>query len=164
MSRIAALVALVFLPSALLAQTQSHIEAAQELLVLMNTKEATEQAFEQIYPLVNSMSEHYPVSDEYRELMAEEMQANLEFIKRELNWSVLEPRLVEVYVGVYSEEELLGLNEFYRTPLGQKFIEKTPEIMEASSRMTMDLFRELIPKLDAMQEERRENRKHRDTH
>ncbi len=163
MSRIAALVALVLLPSALLAQSDSHIEAAQELLVLTKTREATEQAFEQIYPLFSSMSEQQAIPDEYRETMAEDLQANLEFVKKELNWSVLEPRLVQMYVGVYSEEELRGLNEFYRTPLGQKFIAKTPEIMAASSQMTMELFRELLPKLNAMQKERRQERMQRDT-
>ena len=158
MPRLAALVALLFLPAAVLAQAESHIEAAKELLLLTKAKEATEQAFEQILPLTNSMSEHYPVPEDHRELMAEEMQANLEFMKQEMNWSVLEPRLVQVYVDVYTEDELRGLNDFYRSPLGQKFIEKTPEVMAASTKMTMEMLQEFIPKLKAMQEERRKKR------
>lgn len=164
MSRCATLVALLFLPSALLAQTDSHIEAARELLLLTKAKEATEKAFDQVYPLVNSMTEHYPVPEDHRQLMTEDMQANLEFMKQELNWTVLEPRLVQVYVDVYTEDELRGLNDFYRTPLGQKFIEKTPEIMEASTQMTMEMLQEFIPKLEAMQEERRRQRKQQETH
>ena len=158
MLRLAALVALTVLPTALLAQTESHIEAAKEHLVLTKAREATEQAFEQVIPLADSMSEHYPVPEDHRELMAEEMQANLEFMKQELNWSVLEPRLVQVYVDVYSEDELRGLNEFYRSSLGQKFIEKTPEVMAASTQMTMEMLRDFIPKLKAKQEERRKKR------
>ena len=164
MSRTATLAALVFFPTVLLAQTESHIEAARELLLLTKTREAMEQAFEQIYPLANSMSEHYPVPEDHRQLMEEEMQANLEFMKQELNWTVLEPRLVQVYVDVYTEDELRGLNDFYRTPLGQKFIEKTPEIMEASTQMTMQVLREIMPKLKARQEERRQQRKQQETH
>ena len=164
MSRCATLVALLFLPTVLLAQTDSHIEAARELLLLTKAKEATEKAFEQVYPLVNSMTEHYPVPEAHRRLMTEDMQASLEFMKQELNWTVLEPRLVQVYVDVYTEDELRGLNDFYRSPLGQKFIEKTPEIMEASTKMTMEMFQEFIPKLEAMQEERRRQRKQQETH
>ncbi len=40
--------------------------------------------------------------------MTEDMQANLEFMKQELIWTVLEPRLVRVYVDVYTEDELSG--------------------------------------------------------
>lgn len=164
MSRCATLVALLFLPTVLLAQTESHVEAARELLLLTKAKEATEKAFDQIYPLANSMTEHYPVPEDHRQLMTEDMQANLEFMKQELNWTVLEPRLVRVYVDVYTEDELRGLNDFYRSPLGRKFIEKTPEIMEASTQMTLEMLQEFIPKLKAMQEERRQERKQQDTH
>lgn len=69
-----------------------------------------------------------------------------------------------MYVDVYTEDELRGLNDFYRSPLGQKFIEKTPEIMEASTQMTLEMLQEFIPKLKAMQEERRQQRKQHETH
>jgi hypothetical protein len=164
MSRITALAALVFLPCALLAQTESHIEAAQELLSVTNARESAEQAFDQVYPLFDSMSQDYPISDEHRKSLAEDTEETMEFIKRELNWSVLEPRLVKVYVDIYSEDELRGLIEFYRSPLGQKFIEKTPEIMEANAQMTLELFRELMPKLREMQEAQRARSEHTELH
>ena len=164
MPRLAALVALMLVPGALFAQTESHLEAASELLLLTKAREATEKAFEQIYPLAGSMTEHYPVPEDDRQAMAEEMQANLEFMKQELNWAVLEPRLVKVYVDVYTEDELRGLSDFYRTPLGQKFIEKTPEIMEASTQMTLEILQNLVPKLKARQEERRKQRQHDEIH
>ena len=164
MSRTTALCALVLFPFALLAQTESHIEAAKELLSVTNARESAEQGFDQVYPLFNSMSQDYPLSDEHRKALAEDTQETMEFIKRELNWSVLEPRLVEVYVDIYSEDELRGLIEFYRSPLGQRFIEKTPEIRKANAQVTLELMRELLPKLREMQEAQRARSEHTELH
>ena len=164
MPRITALAVLVLLPSALLAQTESHIEAAKELLSVTNARASAEQGFDQVYPLLNSMSQDYPLSEEHRKSLVEDTQETMEFIKRELNWSVLEPRLVKVYVDVYSEDELRGLIEFYKSPLGQKFIEKTPEIMKANAQMTLELMRELMPKLREMQEAQRARGEHTESH
>ena len=158
MPRIPTLVLLAILPAAVLAQTDSHIAAAKELLIVTKTMESTEQAFDSLYPLINSMSEHYPMPDEHRDALAQETQATMEFMKQELSWTRLEPHLIQLYVDVYTEEELRGLTEFYESPLGQAFIEKNPKVMEASAQMTMKLMRDLMPKLQQRREELRAER------
>ena len=60
--------------------------------------------------------------------------------------------MVNVYVQVYSEEELRELNEFYSSPLGRKFIEKTPVLMKATMQMTQSMIQRMIPRLDEIQE------------
>ena len=154
MPRFATLLLLVFLPAALLAQTDSHKAAAKQLLLVTKARESTEQAFDSMLPMmVNSMSEQYPISDEHRDTLAQETQATMDFLKQELSWSKLEPHLVQLYVDVYTEEELRGLTDFYETPLGQAFIEKNPRVMQASAQMTVKLMRDLAPKLQRMREE-----------
>jgi uncharacterized protein len=54
-----------------------------------------------------------------------------EFTK-EVNADELIELVVPVYAKYYSDAELLRLIEFYKTPLGQKVIEKTPFIAQES--------------------------------
>ena len=52
--------------------------------------------------------------------------------KAELKSDTLIDLLVPIYTNHYSNEEILKIIEFYKTPLGKKVIEKTPLIMQES--------------------------------
>ena len=43
---------------------------------------------------------------------------------------------IKVYADTFTEEELKGLISFYKSPVGQKFIEKTPELMKRSMELS----------------------------
>ena len=47
---------------------------------------------------------------------------------KQLTWESLKPEFVEIYSETFTDEEIKGLTEFYKTPLGQKLVEKMPEI------------------------------------
>ncbi len=52
--------------------------------------------------------------------------------------------LVPVYDNYYTEEELKELVRFYESPIGQKFIEVSPEIMLESAQASVEYFQEKI--------------------
>jgi hypothetical protein len=117
------LVLLTVLASApLAAQDQSHIDAAKELLDLMNADQSIEQAYEQIYPHMQAMADQLGATDEQRPIFDRYVEKMVAVMKEELSWEKMEPLMLNAYVDVYSEEELRELNEFYASPLGQKFI------------------------------------------
>ena len=43
------------------------------------------------------------------------------------DWSKWEPAYEQVYVDVYTEQELDGIIAFYQSPVGQAFLSKTPQ-------------------------------------
>lgn len=70
-----------------------------------------------------------------------------------MNFNNLSKLIRDVFVEVYTEEELKGLIQFYKSPVGQSMISKQPlvfrKIMEISQSNTMAV----IPAMKAMTDE-----------
>lgn len=135
------------------AQQQSHIDAAKELLELMNADQSIDQAYDQMTTQFAGMWDHLGLPDEQRPMFDRHMEKMVQIMKEEMSWEKMEPYLLDAYVSVYSEEELREINEFYASPLGQKFVAKMPELIQASMKMSQDMMTKLIPRLREAQQE-----------
>jgi uncharacterized protein len=62
-------------------------------------------------------------------------EAFQQWFAKEIKWEEIKPKLVELYVKEFSESELTELHAFYKTPTGQKTIEKMPAVMQQSARV-----------------------------
>lgn len=49
----------------------------------------------------------------------------------ELNWQKLEPQYIQLYDSAFTKEDLAQIVAFYKSPAGQSFINKMPELMKA---------------------------------
>ncbi|MDX1477136.1 MAG: DUF2059 domain-containing protein [Saprospiraceae bacterium] len=96
-----------------LAQTDFERDT-RKFLELTGTAEMAIQVIDQ---MVGMLQPHYDAPDEFWE----------EF-KKEVSPSDLVDLIVPVYMKYYTHEEVLGLTEFYRTPLGQKAVRVLPSI------------------------------------
>jgi uncharacterized protein len=57
--------------------------------------------------------------------------------------------IAQIYVDVFPIDELQGMLDFYRSPLGQKMLEKMPELMQRSMEISQNQMAEMIPKVEA---------------
>ncbi len=51
-----------------------------------------------------------------------------ELYNRMMGWDALKEPILELVVKTFSQEELQGINEFYRTPPGQALADKSPKL------------------------------------
>ena len=135
------------------ADQQSHDNAAKELLEVMNADQAIEMAYEQMYTHMSGMAEQLGITEDTQPMFDIYLEKMVEVMKEEMNWDKMEPYILSAYVSVYSEDELRELSEFYSSPLGQKFVSKMPELMEASMKMTQEMMGVLLPRLTEIQKE-----------
>lgn len=74
--------------------------------------------------------------------------------KKEFDSQDLMNQLAPIYTKYYTDEEILQLTEFYKSPIGQKTIQVTPQIMGESmtigQKMGADVMRKVIEKLDKL--------------
>lgn len=70
-------------------------------------------------------------------------------MREELSWETLKPLLVPIYVQSFEQDEIDGLIQFYKSPLGRRLIEKQPLIAQRSAVATQQLMTSLMPKLQA---------------
>jgi hypothetical protein len=72
---------------------------------------------------------------------------------REMRWDNIKEDYINLYVDVFSESELRELIRFYKTPLGQKLIEKTPLLMQRSMRIGQQKMMRVMPEIQAISRE-----------
>jgi hypothetical protein len=71
----------------------------------------------------------------------------------ELTWDKLEPLYLRLYKETFSEEELAGMLDFYKTPAGQAVIEKLPALMQKTMIEMQHVVGNAMPKMQKIQEE-----------
>lgn len=109
------------------AATQSHKNAAEELISLTNPKETFITAFMVSFePALDLMSANGLSSDKVEKVRS---------LAQDLAITVSEDPdllsgLVGIYVEEFSENEIIELMAFYRTPLGRKTLKKLPVLFE----------------------------------
>ncbi len=153
MSKLILFATLALLSINVFGQQQSHTDAAKQLLDLMNADQSIEQAYGQMYSQLSGMAEQLGITEDQRPMFESYLERMVVVMKEELSWERMEPFVIDAYVSVYSEEELKELSEFYASPIGQKFVAKMPELMQATMEMSQKMMGELIPRITEIQQE-----------
>ena len=112
----------------------ARLRAARDLLVATNT----DAQFATIIPLMfrqmrQSMAAQGPAQQEEVNKVFEEIQK--QFLERR---SEVLDQIAHLYAAKLSSEEMNALADFYRTPVGQKFIAVMPELAAEAMRIGSD--------------------------
>lgn len=81
-----------------------------------------------------------------------------QLIRTEMSWQQLEPALIAIYSGVFTEEELQGIIAFYQSEAGQKMVKRQPELMQASMVVMQEQTMALMPKIKQLVERQSQER------
>jgi hypothetical protein len=127
MKKILPLLLSLALGTPLLADPASHRKAAETLIAAVAGPELVKSGFNSsLTPMFQNMRQSGAP-----EAMIVEFQAALEeWFNTEIKWDDLLPLMTNLYVEAYTESELVGINEFIKTPIGQKMMKNTPELMQ----------------------------------
>ena len=67
----------------------------------------------------------------------------------EFSWQVLKPDFVRLYAETFNQEEVDGMIQFYKSPLGQSLIAKMPQVLNRSMQVTQARLGAAMPKLQS---------------
>ncbi|MDJ0910902.1 MAG: DUF2059 domain-containing protein [Woeseiaceae bacterium] len=153
MPRLTLVLCLLFAPIIALAEADSHREAAVELLQAMRSDQTVDQVYETMMPMFASMADNMDLSETERPIFERHMQRTMEALQEEMTWEKWEPHMVDIYVNVYSEEELRAITEFYLSPAGQALLDGMPLAMEETMRVTQQMMQDFMPRMQQLQAE-----------
>jgi hypothetical protein len=122
-----------------------HMQATYSQVTEQTMRQANRQ-FEQFIPQ-NSMNDAQ--KKEY-DLFIARVQS---LVTSALSWQVLEPDFERVYAENLTESDLSAVIAFYRSPAGQNFVAKEPQLAEAASALTLKRMQVLMPQLQSMQQD-----------
>ena len=77
-------------------------------------------------------------------------QAVSTLTRKELSNEVFLPKVAEIYAEIFDADELQGMIDFYRTPLGRKMLARMPELMEKSMTLAQNQVQDLAPRIDEL--------------
>jgi hypothetical protein len=151
-------VLLVFLVvgcSAARADEASKRAKSEELFTLLHLDRMMDQMMTNVMKQVEQITQAMPEAQqgqtpEQKKIVTDFQQRVVALVNAKLGWKALEPDFINLYATTYTEEELDGILAFYKSPVGQKMLEKTPELMAKSTEITQQKMRELQPEMNQM--------------
>jgi hypothetical protein len=130
---------------------------AEQLFTLLRMDQMMDQLMNGVVKQVQQMTQSMPGADqatpEQKKMLADFQQRVLDLVNNKLGWKALEPDFIALYASTYTEEELDGILAFYKSAVGQKMLEKTPELMTKSTEITQQKMREIQPEMNQMIED-----------
>ena len=127
---------------------------AEQLFMLLRMDTMMDQLMggvkKQVQQITGSMPGVDQATPEQKKQIADFQQRVMDTVNQKIGWKALEPDFITLYAGTYTEEELDGIVTFYKSPVGQRMIEKTPELTAKSTQITQQKMTELQPVLSQM--------------
>lgn len=115
----------------------SHERAAMEMIEITKGKEGNAAAIDMI---AETMMGQNPMAAEFQDIF-------IDFYKEYMKWENLLPEYVRIYCETFSEAELRELITFYKTPIGQKLVERSPRLMQETAAVSQTLMQKHMPEL-----------------
>ena len=139
-----------------LAQEDARPALAEELLIAMDMPVSIEKSFAMMKQMIPAQMEKMQQATGHTNAspnMANHMDKMMDLMADVLSWDKIKDDYVALYAGTFSAEELKDLIAFYKSPAGQAFTRKQPELTMKTMEMTQKLMMQVMPKIQALSKE-----------
>lgn len=126
------------------ADQASHQKAASDIIELFTGPQVFRSSFAiGLEPMLENMRNKGASED----LLKEFRQAFNDWLDEDLKWDDMKAEIVALYVREFTEPELTEIMTFYRTPAGQKTVQKLPILMQEGAQIGQAFARKKEPAL-----------------
>ena len=91
--------------------------------------------FEAMLPIVNQLSAKLQLD---RAETEELKNIYRDWFDNDFDKFYISTQIADVYADTFTHDEIKSMVEFYQTPVGQKLVEKSPELAKISARFGME--------------------------
>ena len=107
----------------------SSREAALELVEVMRVQQTATASAD---VLADTVIKANPILAPYRDVI-------IKWAHDTMTWEAIGPRIADIYQETFTDKEMREAAAFYRTPTGQKILDKLPEVMQKSVAVGAEL-------------------------
>jgi uncharacterized protein len=151
------LVATLALQPAFAADLRPSEQSLRQLFQVMHTQQLLENAGTQMDDTMrrslNEATHGQPLNAEQQRIRDESQSKLVAIMKETLNWSSLEPLMVEAYRNTFTQEEVDAMLKFYESPVGQSVGAKLPTASQQMMQLMQQRIHEMIPRIAAVQKD-----------
>ena len=147
------LLAALLFSSTAIASTDSHRQAVEEMLSVSRVDKMIEPMLDKVMTMIQQQMSQLNIPENKKPIVQKYNQKIVEVLRQEMRWENMQTEFIDLYLQVYTEQEIKELTEFYRSPLGQKMLDKMPELMQASMQISQSLLQKTLPKIQQLSQE-----------
>ena len=138
----------IFAPQAARADDATKRAKVEQMLTLTKTDSISQNMLANVPTRVKTLAARQPsvanaTTPEQKKLADDYLNQMATIAQGGANWSALKPKLVDLYMATFTEADLDGILAFFKTPSGQDFASKSPEL----SGKTVDILQGAITAL-----------------
>lgn len=156
-SMLFALALLCCAPVALAAEPAPSEPSLRELMQVTRARDTIDTMLAQMDTAMKAsmrqVTDGEQLSPAQRELVDQMSTEFVALFRDEMTWDKLEPDMLEVYRTSFTQAEVDGMLDFYRSDVGQAVIAKMPVVLQNSMKLTQGRLGAIMPKVQALQKE-----------
>lgn len=135
------------------AKADSFHDAVEQLLLLTKQDQILEQTFEQMKPMILQQYRLMNIPEAKAQVINKYLGKILDVMKDEMSWDQIKEEYIQIYMAVYTEDEVRELIKFYQSPIGQKTVDKMPLLMQQSMLVSQNHLKNILPKIQEISKE-----------
>jgi hypothetical protein len=153
MKRIALVILAIFLaaPSIAHADEASKRVKIQELFTTLHLDRTMKLVMDAVLKQVKDASQQQLVgvtlTDAQQKKFDDFQQKVFDLVNDQMSWPKIEPDYIKLYNDAYTEEQIDGILSFYKSPVGQAMIDKTPDLTTKSLQISQGRMQAIQPQL-----------------
>ena len=133
------ILAFMFTPC-VFAGEQSHRKLAEELLLTTQIDKQINDVYQRTKAERKEQMKNMGISEAFQD-------KEMGILSQQISWEAIKDGYISSYVEVFSEKELRGLIDFYKTPLGKRFVEKMPELTSKITQRMRKQVEQFFPQM-----------------
>jgi len=112
------------------ASESSHRAAVEKMLQATKVESNLDILYKQFGANIDQQFKLLDVPDDVRPILTKFQNQQIDVMREELSWQKLKDNIASAYLKVYSEAEVVELTKFFTSPIGVKYVERMPELMQ----------------------------------
>jgi hypothetical protein len=132
-------------------------ESIRSLFKVMKAESLMDSVYANLEPAMRQAmvqaSAGKTLSEEQKRVMERAPQRLSEVLRSELSWAKMEPMQIAIYRDSFEQAEVDGLIAFYKSPLGQSFVNKMPMVTQKAMTAMQATMQQVMPRIKAAMDE-----------
>ncbi|MEO6054517.1 MAG: DUF2059 domain-containing protein [Chthoniobacterales bacterium] len=128
---------------------------SEELLGLFEMDKAFDEYFDQVAQLQKANLARSNMSPQEMAKQAKILQETLDETRKIFNWNIVKGSFIKIYAGLFTQDELRGMVDFFKSPVGAGFIKKQSEVQAAMVQKMQEVASQIEPKIEAAMQKAR---------
>ena len=132
---------------------KEHRALAEELIKLTEGDSVMEKMKAQVTMIFQQITAQMNIQEADKPKLEKYTARFDAILKEDMAWDKVKEQYLDLYTKVFTEEDIKGLVNFYKSDLGVKVTAKMPELMQESMVVARSYMQNIVPKLETLTEE-----------